>query len=244
MTEINFKGKTEVVNHHLAVPTPVIVPKYKLDKKNKVSELDSEDNLIIKGDNLLALKALLPTHKGRVKCIYIDPPYNTKNEGWCYNDNVNSPLMKEWLGKVVDGEDQTRHDKWLCMMYPRLHLLRELLSDDGVIFISIDNNEQHRLHFIMNEIFGEENFISSFHVEMSTTQGMKVASAKKGGVVKNAEFVLFYCKAKETLNSFTPLYEAKDWDTHYSIYYDHASKKRISLNEFINEELEKRHSCD
>ena len=161
MTEINFKGKTEVVNHHLAVPTPVIEPKYKLDKKNKVSELDSEDNLIIKGDNLLALKALLPTHKGRVKCIYIDPPYNTGNEGWCYNDNVNSPLMKDWFGKVVDIDDQTRHDKWLCMMYPRLQLLRELLRDDGVIFISIDDDEQYRLRSIMDEIFGEDNFVAS-----------------------------------------------------------------------------------
>ena len=190
MTEINFKGKTEVVNHHLAVPTPVIVPKYKLDKKNKISELDSEGNLIIKGDNLLALKALLPTHKGRVKCIYIDPPYNTGNEGWCYNDNVNSPLMKDWFGKVVDIEDQTRHDKWLCMMYPRLRLLRELLSDDGVIFISIDDHEQHRLRSIMDEIFGEDNFEG--HIHWRRRHNQPNDKTKMIGLV--AEHILAYTK--------------------------------------------------
>ena len=103
------------------------------------------DNLIVEGDNLAALKALLPTYHGKVKCIYIDPPYNTGNESWAYNDNVNSPMMRDWLGKVVDREDLTRHDKWCCMMLPRLKLLRELLRDDGAIFVSIDDNEVHRL---------------------------------------------------------------------------------------------------
>ena len=90
----------------------------------------TDDNLIIHGDNLHVLKALLPRYAGKVKCIYIDPPYNTGNEGWAYNDNVNSPLMREWLkaNSPVDGEDLERHDKWLCMMWPRLHLLKELLS--------------------------------------------------------------------------------------------------------------------
>ena len=105
----------------------------------------------------------MPRYAGRVNCIYIDPPYNTGNEGWAYNDNVNSAMMKEWLkGKSpVDGEDLERHDKWLCMMWPRLHLLRELLAEDGVIFISIDDNEQHHLRMMMDEIFGEENFLAS-----------------------------------------------------------------------------------
>ncbi len=109
------------------------------------------------------MKALLPRYAGRVKCIYIDPPYNTGNEGWIYNDNVNSPIMQQWLkeNKPVDGEDLERHDKWLCMMWPRLQLLRELLSDDGAIFISIDDNEQHRLRMMMDEIFGEENFVAN-----------------------------------------------------------------------------------
>ena len=122
----------------------------------------ADDNLIIHGDNLDALKALLPRYSGRVKCIYIDPPYNTGNEGWVYNDNVNSPLMQAWLSEnaPVDNEDLERHDKWLCMMWPRLQLLRELLSEDGAIFVSIDDNEQHHLRMLMDEIFGEDCFLA------------------------------------------------------------------------------------
>ncbi|MBN9352021.1 MAG: site-specific DNA-methyltransferase [Chitinophagaceae bacterium] len=158
MPILNFKGKTFVQNHHLAVKYHQLVPKKDLSITDKVS---LHDNLIIQGDNLKALKALLPTYAGKIKCIYIDPPYNTGNENWVYNDNVNSPMIKEWLGNVVDKEDLTRHDKWLCMMMPRLKLLRELLSEDGVIFISIDDNEQHRLRNLLDEIFGEQNFIQN-----------------------------------------------------------------------------------
>ncbi len=113
-------------------------------------------NLLVQGDNLVALKALLPYYAGKVKCIYIDPPYNTGNENWTYNDNVNSLEIRQWLGKVVGGEmeDLSRHDKWLCMMYPRLSLLREMLSEDGAVFISIDDNEFQNLRGIMDEIFG------------------------------------------------------------------------------------------
>lgn len=120
-------------------------------------------NMIIHGDNLEALKALLPEYEGRIKCIYIDPPYNTGNEGWVYNDNVNDPKMKKWLGQVVgkESEDLSRHDKWLCMMYPRLKLLHKLLSDDGAIFISIDDNEQANLKLVCDEIFGGANFINN-----------------------------------------------------------------------------------
>ena len=130
---------------------------------NAAGDATADDNLIIHGDNLHALKALLPRYAGRVKCIYIDPPYNTGNEGWVYNDKVNSPLMREWLKQngPVDGEDLERHDKWLCMMWPRLHLLKELLSDDGVIFVSIDDAEQWRLLGMMEEIFEERNFVST-----------------------------------------------------------------------------------
>ncbi|MDP1842835.1 MAG: site-specific DNA-methyltransferase [Sediminibacterium sp.] len=121
-------------------------------------------NKIIHGDNLEALKSLLPEYEGKIKCIYIDPPYNTGNEGWVYNDNVNDPKIKRWLGEVVgkESEDLTRHDKWLCMMYPRLKLLHRLLSDDGAIFISIDDNELANLKLIMNEVFGMGNFIEYF----------------------------------------------------------------------------------
>lgn len=158
MPSLQFKGKTFVQNHHLAVKYHQLVPKPELSLTETVS---LHDNLIIHGDNLKALKSLLPTYSGRVKCIYIDPPYNTGNEQWAYNDNVNSPMIKEWLGQVVDKEDLTRHDKWLCMMMPRLKLLRELLSEDGAIFISIDDNEQHNLRGLMDEIFGAQNFIQN-----------------------------------------------------------------------------------
>lgn len=157
MPTLNFKGKTFVQNHHLAVKYHQLVPKKELSLTDKVS---LHDNLIIQGDNLKALKALLPTYAGKVKCIYIDPPYNTGNEKWVYNDNVNSPMIKEWLGSVVDKEDMTRHDKWLCLMMPRLKLLRELLSEDGAIFISIDDNEVGNLRVLLDETFGEDNFIA------------------------------------------------------------------------------------
>ena len=157
---LEFKGKPHIYAHHLTVQHRPLVP----DPAKSLDPSGTGDNLIIHGDNLHALKALLPRYAGRVKCIYIDPPYNTGKEGWVYNDNVNSPVMREWLkaNKPVDGEDLERHDKWLCMMWPRLQLLRELLSDDGAIFVSTDDNEQHRLRMLMDEVFGERNFIGSF----------------------------------------------------------------------------------
>ena len=120
--------------------------------------------MIVHGDNLAALKALLPQYEGKVKCIYIDPPYNTGNEGWVYNDNVNDPKLKKWLGQVVgkESEDLRRDDKWLCMMYPRLVLLQKLLTQDGgSIWISIDDNEYTNLKLICDEIFGGANFVSN-----------------------------------------------------------------------------------
>lgn len=164
MPTLEFKGKQFVYSHHLGVPfreLKVIADK-SLPAKGQKPSLD--DNLIIHGDNLEALKALLPTHAGKVDCIFIDPPYNTGNEGWCYNDNVRSPLMKEWLKKSanpVDKEDLERHDKWLCMMWPRLQLLKELLSERGSIWITLDDNEAQRCKMMLDEIFGEENFVAS-----------------------------------------------------------------------------------
>ena len=158
MAQIQFKGKSFVQNHHLLVKYHELIPQKNKSLTDKVS---LHDNLIIHGDNLKALKALLPLYAGKIKCIYIDPPYNTGNEKWAYNDNVNSPMMQEWLGKIVDREDLTRHDKWLCMMTPRLKLLRELLRDDGVIFISIEDTEIANLRVLMDEVFGEENFLAS-----------------------------------------------------------------------------------
>jgi adenine-specific DNA-methyltransferase len=159
MPKLDWIGKKAVVNHHREVPFHLLRENPELSVGDPGS-----GNLLVQGDNLLALKALLPYYAGQVKCIYIDPPYNTGNEGWVYNDNVNSPEMREWLGRAVgkEAEDLSRHDKWMCMMYPRLALLREFLRDDGAIFISIDDNEVHFLRMMMDEIFGANNFLCSF----------------------------------------------------------------------------------
>jgi len=151
-------GKKAVLNHHREVPYHLL----RCNEKFSVGSPDS-GNLLMEGDNLVALKALLPYYAGQVKCIYIDPPYNTGNENWVYNDAVNSPEMRTWLGKLVGGEaeDLSRHDKWLCMMYPRLALLKQFLREDGAIFVSIDDNEVQNLRSIMDEFFGPRNFIAT-----------------------------------------------------------------------------------
>ena len=162
MPTLEWIGKSKVINHHQEVPFRVLERKYSFDENGQHNEDNGSENMIIRGDNLEALKALLPRYEGRVKCVYIDPPYNTGNEGWVYNDNVNDPKIKKWLGEVVgkEGEDLTRHDKWLCMMYPRLKLLQKLLADDGVIFVSLDFHEQPVMRLIMDEIFGVSNYVS------------------------------------------------------------------------------------
>ncbi len=186
MPSLHFKGKVFVENHHLAVPFHELQA---VRSKGLSEKASLHDNLIVEGDNLAALKALLPTYHGKVKCIYIDPPYNTGNEGWAYNDRVNSPMMCDWLGKVVDREDLTRHDKWCCMMLPRLKLLRELLRDDGAIFVSIDDNEVHRLRCLMDEVFGEENFVA-------TTIWQKIFSPKNTAkhFSEDHDFILIYAR--------------------------------------------------
>jgi adenine-specific DNA-methyltransferase len=164
MPTLEFKGKQFVYAHHLSVPfRPLIVDaKKSLLAKGEKPNLDG--NLIIHGDNLHALKALLPTYAGKIDCIYIDPPYNTGNEGWIYNDNVNGPLIRDWIKKAspVDKEDLERHDKWLCMIWPRLTLLHELLHPEGLLFISINSCEAANLRCIIEEIFGEEAFLGEF----------------------------------------------------------------------------------
>ncbi|MBO6245190.1 MAG: site-specific DNA-methyltransferase [Anaerovibrio sp.] len=186
MPVLDWIGKEKVVNHHMDVPFHVLDKKYTFG-----CESDNSENKIIHGDNLLALKSLLPQYEGRIKCIYIDPPYNTGNEGWVYNDNVNDPRILKWLGEVVgkEGEDLSRHDKWLCMMYPRLKLLHRLLADDGAIFISIDDNEQANLKLICDEIFGAGNFVSdiSWQRTYSTRNDSK-------GIVVETEHILVYSK--------------------------------------------------
>ncbi len=158
MTELTFKGKEFVYNHHLSVPFRPLIP----DTDKGIGEVNLDGNLIIQGDNLHALKALLPRYAGRVDCIFIDPPYNTGNEGWAYNDNVNAPMIKEWLESNPIGiEDGLRHDKWCAMMWPRLRLLHELLADTGSIWITLDDNEAHRAKLMIDEIFGVENFVAN-----------------------------------------------------------------------------------
>ena len=193
MPTLDFKGKSFVYTHHLSVPFRELVVDVKKSEVPKGAKPSLDDNLIIHGDNLHALKALLPVYVGKVDCIYIDPPYNTGNEGWCYNDNVRSPLMKEWLKKAanpVEKDDLERHEKWLCMMWPRLKLLHELLAEDGAIFISIDDNEVHRLREVLDEIFGGENFIATFIWEKRTTrENRRVFSFSH-------DFILCYAKRK------------------------------------------------
>ena len=158
MPEIVFKGKEYVYNHHLTVPYRPLVP----HAEKGIGPTDLAGNLVVHGDNLHALKSLLPRYAGKVDLIFIDPPDNTGNEGWVYSDGVNSPIMKEWLSSnPVDGEDMLRHDKWLCMMWPRLVLLRELLSEHGSIWITLDDNEVHRARIVLDEIFGEQAFIAN-----------------------------------------------------------------------------------
>ena len=186
MPTLDFKGKQHIYAHHLTVPYRPLVP----DDTRSCNPSGIDDNLIIHGDNLHALKALLPRYAGRVKCIYIDPPYNTGNEGWVYSDRVNSRLMRDWLAQnsPVDNEDLERHDKWLCMMWPRLQLLRELLSDDGVILVSIDDNEQHHLRMLMDEIFGE----SSFLAELVWKSRQNIDNRNVTGISIDHEYVLCY----------------------------------------------------
>lgn len=183
MPTLQFKGKNIIWNHHLAVPFHTLdeVPElhYQPEKAN--------GNMIIEGDNLLALKALLPQFAGKIKCIYIDPPYNTGKEGWVYNDKVNSPLITEWIGNTVGEEDLTRHDKWLCMIIPRLKMLRDLLKEDGILFISIDDNEIYYLKTILDEIFNEENFLGNIIWQTATDNNPTQVAIEH-------EYVLCYAK--------------------------------------------------
>lgn len=193
MPTLHWIGKEKVINHHMDVPFKVLEHSYGFNNGEQTANETKSGNKIIHGDNLEALKALLPEYEGKIKCIYIDPPYNTGNEGWVYNDNVNDPKILKWLGQVVgkESEDLSRHDKWLCMMYPRLKLLHKLLADDGAIFISIDDNEQANLKLLCDEIFGGGNFVSNIIWEKnySPRNDAKYFSASH-------DFIVVYAKKK------------------------------------------------
>lgn len=205
MPTLNWIGKDKVVSHHQDVPYRVLEHKYGFTAENgEQTEPTNSGNKIIHGDNLEALKSLLPEYEGKTKCIYIDPPYNTGNKDWVYNDNVDHPKMQKWLERTLKTkaenkdatvaiDDLTRHDKWLCMMYPRLKLLQKLLAENGAIFISIDDNEQANLKMICDEIFGIRNFVGTYFWYKSGTPPNLSHKIKR-----NIEYVLCYSK---TLNS-------------------------------------------
>ena len=200
MPTLNWIGKQAVVKHHKEVPFRLLEPLPELSLPSPAGrgaggEGDHGDNLIVQGDNLHALKALLPRYAGQVKCIYIDPPYNTGNEGWVYNDNVNSPEIRRWLGEVVGREGDTldRHDRWLCMMYPRLVLLKQFLREDGAIFVSIDDNEVATLRLLMDEIFGANNFVAS-----SIWNMMDSPKNSARHLSEDHEYVVIYALNKDT----------------------------------------------
>ena len=191
MPILDWIGKDKVINHHNDVPYRVLNHIYSYDNNGERRECSDSGNKIIHGDNLSTMKALLPEYEGRVQCIYIDPPYNTGNEGWVYNDNVNDPKIKKWLGEVVgkEGEDLSRHDKWLCMMYPRLKLMHKLLNSNGVIFISIDDNELYNLKLICDEIFGANCFVAN--ISWQRTYSKRNDSK---GIASEVEHLLVYSK--------------------------------------------------
>lgn len=206
MPTLHWVGKNKVVNHHHEVPFRLLDKKYSF-KANEGTPDNSTNNKIIHGDNLEALKSLLPEFEGKVNCIYIDPPYNTGNEGWVYNDNVNDPKIKKWLGQVVgkEGEDLSRHDKWLCMMYPRLKLLHRLLANDGVIFVSIDDNEQASLKLLMDEIFGASQFVANiiWHKKYSVANDHK-------SIAPVHDFILVYSKSSSWVRNLLPRKKVND----------------------------------
>lgn len=189
MPTLNWIGKEAVIDHHRKVPTRLL----ECVRELSVGDPDAE-NLLVEGDNLEALKALLPRYRGQVKCIYIDPPYNTGNENWVYNDNVNDPRIRKWLGEVVgkEAEDLCRHDKWLCMMYPRLALLREFLREDGAVFVSIADQENHNLRHALDAVFGPTEFVASIIWQ-------KVYSPKNSAqyLSEDHDYIIAYAKNKK-----------------------------------------------
>lgn len=190
MSELSFKGKEFVHNHHLSVPHRPLVP----DPAKGIGSTRLDGNLIIQGDNLHALKSLLPLYAGKVDCIFIDPPYNTGNEGWSYNDNVNSPMLQAWLKENPIGiEDGLRHDKWCAMMWPRFKLLHELLGEAGSFWMTLDDNEVHRARAMLDEIFGEQNFVACciWHKNYSPKPSAQFFS-------EDHDYLLVYAKDKET----------------------------------------------
>lgn len=217
MPTLNWIGKENVINHHNEIEYNVLTCKENFGDKNS-------GNLLVKGDNLLALKALLPYYANQVKMIYIDPPYNTGNTSWVYNDAVDSPIIKKWLHATVDKEDLSRTDKWLCMMYPRLKLLHKFLKEDGVIFISIDEAEINTLKLIMDEIFGSQNYATTLFWQSRTSK------QNDTDISTNGEYILAYAKNRRLKDRRLKETNISSWfnDDSFVFYPDEVDIKRYS----------------
>jgi len=231
MPTLQFKGKNIIWNHHMSVPY------HTLEKDDTLGfqEDKANGNLLVEGDNLTALKALLPEFGGRVKCIYIDPPYNTGKEHWVYNDAVNSPILKEWLGKEVAKEDLTRHDKWLCMMTPRIKMLYDMLDEDGVVIIHIDEHEVSNLRELLVSIFGEENEVGTIIWDKGNPKGDSTTIAVQH------EYILVFAK---NLDRFKAAYALKRTKKNAQKIIDKAKKLyrklgKIELPEELKETIKK-----
>lgn len=197
MPTLNWIGKEKVISHHRDVPFKILEHKYGFDENGESKKEIESGNIIIHGDNLEALKSLLPKFEGKIKCITIDPPYNTGTEHWRYNDNVSHPKILKWLKEIVgkEGDDLSRHDKWLCMMYPRLQLLHKLLAPDGLIFINIDDNEYHNLVYLLDEIFGVRNKLSTLVWDLGS-------GTSAGHFTRAHEYIVVYAKNKSLVPNF------------------------------------------
>lgn len=183
------------------------IPVFKEDHKRIIhgDKQSYKYNFLLVGDNLHSLHLLEKTHRSRVNVICIDPPYNTQNKDFKYND------------KFVDSSDEYVHSKWISFMYRRLTQAKKLLTYDGVIMINIDNNEYANLKLLMDQVF-PNGYVTTLHVEMSTVQGMKVRSAKQGNIVKNGEYILIYTKDGHKNVMKHLLYDKRGYDSHYIKY--------------------------
>ena len=194
-----------------------IEPRILVEVSEKSYGDKNTENMLIHGDNLLALKALEQDYTGKIKCIYIDPPYNTGSAFEHYDDNV-------------------EHSKWLSLMKSRLEILKNLLSVDGCIFVQIDDNEQAYLKILMDEIFGRQNFVNCISVKMSEASGNKMAHVDKR-MIKIKEYILIYKKANIKLNPIK--IQKESWDDEYNkIFLNFTKEDKKFIDTIANKSLE------
>lgn len=223
--ELVWEQHSEKVEEDMQTKIPV----FKENKSLKISDANAAGvtttyNFILEGDNLHSLHLLEKTHTGRIDIIYIDPPYNTGNKDFKYND------------AFVDKEDSFNHSKWLSFMERRLVIAKKLLSPNGIIFISIDNKEGYQLKLLLDEIFGEKQFIADFHVETSAIAGPRRFAAVNGSVVKTAEFVFAYGAGNKAIMR-RPMYDGiSGYDTHYALFEDQKDGAIIQLTDEIKKD--------